>query len=129
MSWLDVDPTSAGDTASRAGLEKQLKERDAALALAKADLQTAEKTSEERRLEVVRLGEEAKRSREAEHRMRGEIESLRENANELRIQLKESVEANDQIVRAAKAQELEHEQLVGGLIKEVERVNDLILGK
>ena len=61
--------------------------------------------------------------------MRGEAESLRKNADELRIQLKESVEANDQIVQAAKARELEHEQLVGGLIKEVERVNELIPGK
>ena len=52
-----------------------------------------------------------------------------QRADDLRLQLKESVERNDLIIQTAKARELEHEQLVGGLIKEVERVNELILGK
>ena len=84
--------------------------------------------SEERRLEVVRLGEEVKRLQEAEKRRLGEVESLRKNGDELRRQLKESVDANDQIVQTAKAHELEHEQLVSSLVEEVERVNELILG-
>ena len=75
------------------------------------------------------MGEEATKLQETERQRRGEVESLRENADELRIQLKESVESNDQIVQVSKAHEIEHEQLVGGLIKEVERVNELILGK
>ena len=70
-----------------------------------------------------------KKLREAEQRRQGEVESLRKNADELRRQLKESIDTNDQIVQAAKAHELEHEQLVGGLIREAERVNELILGK
>ena len=85
--------------------------------------------SEERRLEVVRLGEEVNKLQEADQRRQGEFESLRKNADELRSQLKESIDSNDQIVQAAKARELEHEQLVGGLIREIERVNELILGK
>ena len=84
--------------------------------------------SEERRLEVVRLGEEVKRLREAEKQRLGEVESLRLNGDELRRQLKEAVDANDLIVRTAKECELEHEQLVGSLIAEVERINELILG-
>ena len=84
--------------------------------------------SEERRLEVVRLGEEVKRLREAEKKRLGEVESLRKNGDELRRQLKEAVDANDPVVRTAKERELEHEQLVSGLIAEIERVNELILG-
>ena len=129
MSWLDDDLISTGDTTSRASLETQLKEKDAALTLAKTDLQATKKVSEERRLEVVRMDEEATKLREAERRKQSEIESLRENATELRTLLKDSVEANDQIVLAANAREVEHERLVGGLVKEVERVNELILGK
>ena len=106
-------------------MERQLKEKDAALALVQANLQAAEKMSEERRLEVVRLGEGEKRLQEAERR----IESLRENADNLRSQLKESVERNDLIVQTAKAREAEHERLVSGLVEEVGRVNELILGK
>ena len=41
-----------------------------------ADLQAAEKVSEERRLELVRLAEEVKRLREAEKKRLGEVESL-----------------------------------------------------
>ena len=106
----------------------QLKEKDAARARVVADLQAAEKVSEERRLEVVRLREEVKRLQEAEKQRLGEVESLQKNGDDLRRQLKESVDANDLIVRTAKDHELEHEQLVGVLIAEVERVNELILG-
>ena len=86
-----------------------------------ADLQAAEKLSEERRLEVVRLQEADKKRLE-------EVESLRKNGDELRRQLKESIEANDSVARTAMECEHEHEQLVGSLIAEVERVNELILG-
>ena len=86
----------------------KLKKKDAAHAQVMADLEAAEKVSEERRLEVVRLGEEVKRLQEAEQRRLGEVESLRKNGDELRCQLKESVDANDLIVQAAKARELEH---------------------
>ena len=65
---------------------------------------------------------------EAEKRRLGEVETLRKNGDDLRRQLKESVDANDLIAWTAKERELEHEQLVGGLIAEVERVNELILG-
>ena len=44
----------------------KIKEKNAIRAQVVADLQAAEKVSEERRLEVVRLGEEAKRLAEAE---------------------------------------------------------------
>ena len=77
--------------------------------------------SEERRLEVIRL-------QEAERKRLEEVESLQKNGDELRRQLKETVEANDLVVRTAKEHEHEHEQLVGNLIAEVERVNELILG-
>ena len=110
-------------------METRLKEKDAALTLAKTDLQTAEKVLEERRLEVVRLGEETAKLRESERRKQSEVESLRGDATELRDLLKASVENSDKIVQEAKARELEQEQLVGGLVKEVERVNELILGK
>ena len=106
----------------------KLKEKDAARAQVMADLQAAEKVSEERRLEVVRLAEEVKGLREAEKKRLGELESLRKNGDELRHQLKEAVDANDLVVRTAKEHELEHEQLVGGLIVDVENVNELILG-
>ena len=55
----------------------KLKEKDAAHAQVVADLQAAEKVSEERRLEVVRL-------QEAEKKRLEEAESLRKNGDELR---------------------------------------------
>ena len=35
----------------------------------------------------------------------------------------------DETVKAAKMRETEHEQLVGGLVSEAERVNEIILSK
>ena len=106
----------------------KLKEKDDARAQVMADLQAAEKVSEERRLEVARLSEEVKKLQEAEKQRLVEVESLWENGDDLRRQLKEAVDANDLVVRMAKECELEHKQLVGVLITEIERVNELILG-
>ena len=130
-----------GDSTSLAGLKKQLsasvpltvlneklKEKDDADALLVVDLQSAANMSEEHRLEVSRLAKEVKRLQEAERQRLVEVETLQKNGEDLRRQLKESVDAHDQTARAAKERELEHEQLVGGLISEVERVNELILG-
>ena len=47
----------------------------------------------------------------------------------LKLKLKEVVDAHDETVKAAKACELEHEQLMSGLVSEAERVNEIILGK
>ena len=66
----------------------KLKEKDAARAQVVADLQAAEKVSEERRLEFARLAEEVKKLREAEKQRMAEVESLRKNGDELRRQLK-----------------------------------------
>ena len=85
--------------------------------------------SEERRLENVRLAEENKRLREAEKQRLSEVETLRMNGEELRLKLKEAVDAHDETVKAAKAHEVEHERLVSGLVSEAEHVNDIILGK
>ena len=106
----------------------QLKKKDAARAQVVNELQAAEKVLEERRLEVVRLAEQVKKLQEAEKQRLGKVETLRKNRDDLRRQLKESIDANDLIARTAKERELEHEQLVGGLIAEVEHVNELILG-
>ena len=110
-------------------LEDKLKERDAAHALSVADLQLVANSSEERRLENVRLAEENKRLREAEKQMQSEVETLRMNGEDLKLKLKEAVDAHDETVKAAKACKLEHEQLVSGLVSEAERVNEIILGK
>ena len=106
----------------------KLKEKDTSRAQVMTDLQAAEKVSEERRLEVAQLAEEVKKLREAKKQRMTEVESLRKNGDELRRQLKEAVDASDLVVRTAKERELEHEQLVGGLIAEIERINGLILG-
>ena len=106
----------------------QLKKKDAARAQVVNELQAAEKVLEERRLEVVRLAEQVKKLQEAEKQRLGKVETLRKNRDDLRRQLKESIDANDLIARTAKERELEHEQLVGGLIAEIEHVNELILG-
>ena len=68
--------------------------------------------------------------REAEtQRLRlNETKTLRKNGEDLRRKLKEVVDAHDQTVQAAKERELEHEQLVRGLVSEAERVNEVILG-
>ena len=110
-------------------LEEKLKAKDAAHALFVADLQSAADVSEERRLENARLAEENKRLREAEKQRQSEVETLRMNGEDLKLKLKEAVDAHDETVKAAKAHELEHEQLVSGLVSEAERVNEIILGK
>ena len=133
---------SLGDSNSLAGLKKQLsvsvpltvleeklKAKDAAHALSVADLQSAANASEERRLENVRLAEENKRLREAEKQRQSEVETLRMNGEDLKLKLKEAVDAHDETVKAAKAREFEHAQLVSGLVSEAERVNEIILGK
>ena len=51
------------------------------------------------------------------------------NGEDLTLKLKETVNERDEVVKAAKARETEHEKLVGGLISEAERVNEIILGK
>ena len=61
-------------------LEEKLKEKEA--------------VSEERRLENVRLAEENKRLREAEKQRLSEVETLRMNGEELRLKLKEAVDAH-----------------------------------
>ena len=85
--------------------------------------------SEERRLENVRLTEENERLREAEKQRLSEVENLRMNGEELRLKLKEAVDAHDETVKAAKAREVEHEKLVSSIVSEAERVNEIILGK
>ena len=109
-------------------LEEKLKEKEAAHALSVVDLRLAANASEECRLENIRLAEENKRLREAEKQMKSEVEILRMNGEDLRLKLKEAVDAHDETVRTAKACELEHEQLVSGLVSEAERVNAIILG-
>ena len=131
-----------GDSASLAGLKKQLstfvplsvlneklKEKDAAHALSVVDLQSAAKVSEERRLEVVRLAEEVKRLQEVEEQRLSEVETLRMNGEDLRLKLKEPVNAHDETAKVAKGRELENEQLVSSLVSEAERVNEILLGK
>ena len=85
--------------------------------------------SEERRLENVRLAEENERLREAEKQRLSEVENLRMNGEELRLKLKEAVDAHDETVKAAKAREVEHEKLVRSIVSEAKRVNEIILGK
>ena len=106
----------------------KLKEKDAARAQVVADLQAAEKVSEECRLEVARLSEEVKKLREAERQRVAEVESLRANGDDLWSQLKEAVDAHDDTGKAAKKRKLEHEQLMRGLVSEAECVNEIILG-
>ena len=110
-------------------LEEKLKEKDAAHALSVVDLQLAANTSEERRLENIRLAEENKRLREAEKQMQSGVETLRMNGEDLKLKLKEAVDARDETIRTAQACESEHERLVSGLVSEAERVNEIILGK
>ena len=57
-----------------------------------------------------------------------EVKTLWKNGEDLKVKLKEAVEAHDQTVQAAKEHELETEKLVGGLVVEKERVNQAILG-
>ena len=122
-----VDPVSLGDSTSLAGLKKQLsvavplsvlneklKEKDAAHALSVVDLQSVANASEERRLEVDRLAVEVKRLQEAEKQRLSEVETLRKNGEDLRLKLKEAVNAHDETAKEAKEREQEHEQLVSG---------------
>ena len=110
-------------------LNEKLKEKDAAHALSVVDLKSVAEVSEERRLEVVRLAEEVKRLREAEKQRLSEVESLRMNGEDLRLKLKEAMNAHDETVKAAKERELEHEQLVSSLVSEAKCVNRTILDK
>ena len=139
--WLATNLVSSGDSTSLAGLKKQLsvsvpltvldeklKEKDAAHALSVVDLQSAAKVYEECRLENARLVEEVKRLREAEEQRQSEVETLRMNREDLKLKLKEAVDAHDETVKA-KGRELEHKQLVSSLVSEAERVNEIILGK
>ena len=109
-------------------LVEKLKEKDAAHALSVVDLQSAVDASEGRRLEVNRLAEEVKRLRDAEKQRLNEVETLRKNGEDLRLKLKEVVDAHDQTVQVAKERKLEHEQLVRSLVSEAERINEVILG-
>ena len=109
-------------------LNEKLKEKDAAHALSVVDLQSAANVSEERRFEVTLLREEVERLQEAEKQRLREVETLRKNGEDLRRKLKEVVDAHDQTVQATKERELEHEQLVRGLVSEAEHVNEVILG-
>ena len=52
-----------------------------------------------------------------------EVETLQKNGEDLRVRLKEAIDAHDQTVLAAKERELETGQLVVGLVAEAERVN------
>ena len=140
--WFAINLVLLGDPTSFAGLRKQLsvsvpltvldeklKAKNAAHALSVADLQSAADVTKERRLENARLAEENRRLREAEKQRQSEVETLRKNGEDLKLKLKEAVDAHDETVKAAKAREFEHEQLVSGLVSEAERVNVIILGK
>ena len=119
LCWFATDLVlRLGDPTSLAGLKKQLsvsvplivldeklKAKDAAHALSVADLQSAAEASEERRLENVRLAEENKRLREAEEQRQSEVETLQTNGEDLKLKLKEAVEARDGTVKAAKPRE------------------------
>ena len=117
-----------GDSTSLAGLKKQLAV-SVPLTVLEEKLKEKEAVSEERRLENARLAEENKRLREAEKQRQSEVETLRMNGEDLKLKLKEAVDAHDETVKAARAHELEHTQLVSGLVSEAERVNEIILGK
>ena len=117
-----------GDSTSLAGLKKQLAV-SVPLTVHEEKLKEKEAVSEERRLENARLAEENKRLREAEKQKQNEVETLRMNGEDLRLKLMEAVNAHDETVKAARERKLEHEQLVSGLVSEVERVNKIILGE
>ena len=70
-----------------------------------------------------------KRLQEMEEQRRNEVETLRMNGEDLRLKLKEAMNAHDETAKAAKGRELEHEQLVGSLVSEAERINEIIRGK
>ena len=78
------------------------------LTVLEAKLKEKEAVSEERRLENVRLAEENTRLREAEKQRQSEVETLRMNGEDLKLKLKEAVDAHDETVKVAKARELEH---------------------
>ena len=93
-------------------LNEKLKEKDAAHALSVVDLQLAANVSEERRLEATRLAEEVKRLKEAEKQRLSVVETLRKNGEDLRLKLKEAVDAHDQTVQATKERELDRKSVV-----------------
>ena len=57
-----------------------------------------------------------------------EVETLRKNGEDLKLKLKQAIDAHDQTVLVTKERELENEQLVRGLVSEAERVDQAILG-
>ena len=128
LCWLVTDLVfRLGDPTSLAGLKKQLsvsvpltvldeklKAKDAAHVLSVADLRPASEASEERRLENVRLAEENKRLQEAEKQRQSEVETLRMNGEDLKLKLREAVDAHDETIKVAKMREVEHEQLMSG---------------
>ena len=57
-----------------------------------------------------------------------EVETLRKNGEDLKLKLKEAIDAHDQTFLATKERELENKQLVRGLVAEAERVEQAILG-
>ena len=87
-------------------LNDKLKQKDAAHALAVAEIQSAVGVSEERRLEVIRLREEVKRLKEAEKQRLDEVETLRKNGEDLKLKLKEAVDAHDQMMHVKCIHEL-----------------------
>ena len=103
-------------------LIEKLKEKDATHALSVADLQSTANVSEECRLEIIRLAEEVKQLQEAGKQRLSEVDTLRKNGEDMRRKLK-AMDAHDQTVQVAKKCELEHEQLVRGLVSEMERIN------
>ena len=109
-------------------LNDKLKQKDNAHALAVAELQSAADVSEERRLEVIRLREEVERLQGAEKHRLDEVETLQKNGEDLKLKLKQAIDAHDQTILVTKERELENEQLVCGLVSEAERVNLAILG-
>ena len=106
-----------GDSTSLAGLKKQLAV-SVSLSVFEDKLKEKEAVSEERRLENARLAEENKRLREAEKQRQSEVETLRMNGEDLKLKLKEALDAHDETVKAARARELDHEQLVSGLVSD-----------
>ena len=74
------------------------------------------------------LGKSPGHYKEAEKQRLDEVETLRKNMEDLKLKLKEAIDAHDQTVLATKERELKNELLVRGLSSEAERVNEAILG-
>ena len=109
-------------------LNDKLKQKDDSHALAVAELQSTEDVSEECQLEVIRLCEDVERLQGAKKQRLDEVEILWKNGEDLKLKLKQAIDAHDQTVLVTKERELENEQLVCGLVLEAERVDQAILG-